>query len=338
MKKYILILVLLILGCGGGNTVTKDTTKLFDPNNNEYFKLMWNINPNSVFYDDLSAEVDADIHLLPAWDKTLGEGVRVAVIDDCFDDEHEDLKENIYKTYDVNTKLSYVKGNDCHGTEVASVIGAVNNKIGIIGIAPKVKLILISIDLENSSEGKFIEAFEYAKAQGADIINCSWGSSHISQPLHEELKEIKESGIITVFASGNGNQNLDTFGIDDESEDENVIGVGASSEYNDVTTYSDYGSNIDILAPGGENMGVFVLSDNNNYQSVEGTSFSSPTVAGVIALMKSLKPILNFSQIYEAITKTADKIGGDFANYENGFDLYRAYGKINAAKAINYIK
>jgi len=336
MKKFIIFFVLLlIIGCGDSSNIKDSNDKT--PSKPDYFDQMWNINPNSVYQESGIVKDDADIHLLQAWEKTYGEGVKVAVIDDCFDAQHSDLIANVYKTYDVNHDDSNVQGYNCHGTEVAGVIGAVKNDFGIVGVAPKVQLILIKIDLEYSSESDYVKAFEYAKHLGAKVINCSWGSNHEGEIFADELKSLRDSGVITVFASGNDGISLDMDGFDDESEDPNVIGVGATKgETNDYAPYSSYGKNIDIMAPGGSlDLGVIVLGDDEQYFESTGTSYSSPTVAGVIALMLSLNPSLSFDEVYDKITKNADKIGiENGAHYINGFDIRRAYGKINALKSL----
>jgi len=338
MKNFILFLGLILLaGCdnsidstgGSSNTRSSDVPNMFSE--------MWNINPNSIYQQRGLVKKDADINLLDLWKLTYGEGVKVAVIDDCFDVSHDDLKDNIYKTYDANTGAKEVGGYNCHGTEVASVIGAVKNSFGIIGVAPKIELILIKINLENSTELDFVNAFEYAKKQGARVINCSWGSNNEGQILADELYDIRRSGIVTVFASGNNGINLDRYDINDESEDPNVIGVGSTEgETNDVAEYSNYGKNIDILAPGGSlDLGVIVLGDGDQYYEATGTSYSAPAVAGVAALLLSLDSSLTFGDIYQKIVTTADKIGLDRgANYIYGFDIRRAYGKINASNTI----
>ncbi len=334
MKKYVFSLIIfLIVGCGGGSTMKGAT--------GDYFKYQWNINPSSIYYSNGEATRGADINLTLAWQHNKGGGVKVAVIDDCFDTSDEDLRDNIYKTYNVNTGLSYVGGNNCHGTEVAGVFGASDNGFGIVGVSPKVELILISFDFNNTSDKEIASGFDYAKNQGAKVINCSWGSEHTSQTLSNKLKDMKNANITVVFASGNGDANntkinLDENGIDDESEDSSVIGVGATNERNDVTYYSNYGSNIDILAPGGSNIGILTTQDKNNYSYVVGTSFSAPTVSGIIALMYAKTPNLTFDEIYQKITQTTDQIGGTSADYNaSGFDTYRAYGKINAGNALN---
>ncbi len=321
---------------GSGCEIDPDLKILLEKEKNPYFKYMWSINPNSTYIQNNQAVKGSDINISTAWNTTYGEDVKVAVIDDCFDDNLEDLKDNIYSTYNVNTTLSDVSGENCHGTKVAGIISATDNSKGIVGVAPKSKLILISIDLENSSETDFIKAFEYAKNQGAKVINCSWGSYQISQSLSDELKTVKDAKIVTVFATGNDNLDMDEDGINDESEDNSVIGVGASSETNDVTSYSNYGSNMDLLAPAGEDIGVYTTIDNNNFTQVQGTSFSAPLVSGVVALLYSYNHNLTFDDIYEALTKSADKIGD--GEYINGFNKYRAYGKVNIGESFRYIE
>jgi len=327
--------VIFFIGCGDSiRSKGSEETPVYT----DYFDHMWNLNPYSIYQENGYVHPEADIDVVSAWERTYGEGVKVAVIDDCFDTTHKDLAENVYKSIDINNNTSDVGGYACHGTEVAGVIAAVKNDFGIVGVAPKAKLILIKIDLEFSSESDYVRAFEYAKHQGAKVINCSWGSNNEGEILSQELKDIKDAGIVTVFASGNEGLNLDLYGYEDESEDPNVIGVGATKgETNDYVSYSNFGKNIDILAPGGSiDLGVLVLGDGQEYLEGTGTSYSSPTVAGVVALMFSLNPSLTFEDVYKKITQTADKVGlENGARYINGFDKYRAYGKINAKKAIN---
>lgn len=246
-----------------------------------------------------------------------------------------------------------------HGTAVAGVIAST-----YLGVVPKnVELILINIDLETSiSESYFLEAFSKAEELGARVINCSWGGSSLSENLENKIEELKNKGIVIVFASGNGDIlgnaiDLDINGNEDESESQFVLGVGATSKDNDVTSYSNYGSNIDILAPGGDsNIGILSLdllkSDgynpsstlsingnnlvNENYSFISGTSFSAPTVLGVIALMLSENQNLTFDEIRNILITTTQQVGlENQADYSvNNFDTKRAYGKIDATKAI----
>ncbi len=323
----------------------------YQPENEQYSKYLWHLfPPDKKFANFFGINPKANIDILDAWKITRGVGVKIAIIDGTFDIYHEDLKDNIIQTYNADNNSSDVYNHSystSHGSICAGFSASPMNGVGIIGSAPEAKLILIS--QESNDIISMIRAFEKAKEFGAKVISCSWGTEHISEALKSELKSLYDANITIIFASGNDKKNFDEMGIDDESEQESVIGVGATDERNDVSYYSNYGSNIDILAPGGDTdiVGMVGLDDsgekgdnyrlglvNNNYSFVNGTSFSAPLVAGVVALMYSANPKLTPFEIRKIIIETADKIGGESANYINGFDIYRAYGKINAKRAV----
>ena len=346
------------------NTVSSLLENITKAKSEPYFKYAWHIDSSksalnneghTLFNNEgYTINKDADINLIEAWKLSMGEGVKIAVIDDGGEVEHEDLKANILLAYNVDDggsdKINPNSDQGSHGNTCAGFIVAPINGKGIVGVAPKAKVLLIRQE-ENNDE-KVIEAFEYAKNNGAKVISCSWGTEDVSEIVVSELKKMYEAGITVVFASGNDSKTLDTDGLNDESEVEWVIGVGASGEHNDVTSYSNYGKEIDVLAPGGdmlESSGLIGLDDmgengqdtqlnlvNNNYAFTEGTSFSAPITAGVVALMYGVNPNITPLQVKEILTQTADKVGTEIdADYSNNnFDLKRAYGKINAGRAI----
>jgi len=364
--------VLLLGGCSSNGSDANFSENL-NVSDEQYYKYLWHIDSANSNKEQISKEVsaslndeyvideidaDADINILEAWEITKGKDVIVAVVDDGGDVNHEDLKANIYLAYNADDGTTDIsnKSNDIesasHGNHCAGLISAPINGIGIIGTAPESKLILIR-QYDESDENTII-AFEYAKNNGAKVINCSWGTGNVSEAVEAELKSLYDAGITVVFASGNNGKSLDANGTEydytDESEVEWVIGVGSSSETNDVTPYSDYGTNIDLLAPGGDtqySVGILGLDDSgtqgstnnyglvsNSYAFIDGTSFASPVTAGVVALMYSVNPAITPKQVRDILIATADKIGGTNANYIDGFDEKRAYGKVNALKAV----
>lgn len=331
------------------------------PKNEPYYKYLWHIDAKDSVLNTKGYTINenADINILKAWEITKGEDVRVAVIDDAFDVNHEDLKENIFIAYNADDDSSDVSNKYpiddeygmSHGNTCAGFIVAPINEKGIIGTAPKSKLIVIKLLSESDSDT--IKAFEYAKNQGAKVISCSWGTDNISEALENELKSIYDAGITVLFASGNDGKSLDDEGINDESESEWVIGVGASGENNDVTTYSNYGSKIDIIAPGGDiedSTGLLGIDDSgergdsnqldmvtNNYAFTVGTSFATPIAAGVVALMYSVNPNITPLEVRNILINNADKVGNS-DTYVDGFEEKRAYGKINAEKVVKEAK
>lgn len=377
-KKIVMSLMVsfFIHGCSTNDnqTTTKETNTT---NNNSttvsaepYYKYLWHIDSSNSHKEKIAQELSnalnnqykiasinesADINILQAWEITKGKDTIVAVIDDGVDIKHKDLKANIYKTFNADDSSSNVSNtsNDIttasHGNTCAGFIVTPINGTGIIGTAPEAKLIAIKLD--GSGDIETIRAFEYAKNNGAKVISCSWGTENVSDAIVAELKSLYDANITVLFASGNDGKSLDTSGIVDESEVEWVIGIGASNELNDVTSYSNYGKNIEILSPGGDadiSIGLLGLDDSgtqgsttnyglvsNDYAFGVGTSYATPIAAGAVALMYSANPNLTAQEVKEILTSTADKIGDSNATYINGFDEKRAYGKINAYKAVN---
>ena len=334
------------------NTVEYDTkADIALAQKEPYFKYAWHLSSKNSALNDNGYEIDksADINITDAWRLTMGQNVKVAVIDDGGEVNHEEIKANLFKAYNADDGSSDVSvkneegshGNTCAGCIVSSINGK-----GYVGVAPKAQLIIIR--QEEESDANVIKAFEYAKDQGAKVISCSWGTNDVSDILVSELKSIYDAGITVLFASGNEGDSLDKDGVNDESEVEWVIGVGASVENNDVGSYSNYGKNIDIIAPAGdtqESSGLLGIDDmgerggenqlgivNNNYQFVDGTSFATPISAGVVALMYSINPTITPKQVREILIKTASKVGQGYD--DNGFEERRAYGKINAGSAV----
>ena len=353
---FIVIFTFLFVGCGSDDSVSNTTSEdivLKDWEKEPYYKYSWHINSSKKALTTLGYTINknADIHLNNIWDITQGENIKIAIIDDAFDVEHEDLKSNIFIKYNVDNDNTDVSNGSqtlhSHGNSCAGLIVAPINGKGIVGIAPKASIILIK--QTSSSDADTIKAFEYAKNQGAKVVSCSWGTENVSQAVSDEIKSLYNANITVVFASGNDAKNLDDETIQDESELSWVIGVGSSNELNDVAYYSNYGSNIDILATGGDTnyLGILGLDDSgdkgdtnqqnlvsNNYTFIDGTSFATPIIAGVVALMYSVNPNITPSEIRNILISTASKIGNSASYDSNGFDTKRAYGKVDAYRAV----
>ena len=364
-------------GGGGGSSSSSSnetdtsitTTEENSAQATDYSKYAWNINEfiDSNYKSTYKIDDNAHINLSTAWNTTKGkksnaEAIKVAIIDEGFEVSHPEIKDQIFATYNVMTGTTDVSNTSTstfsHGTAVAGVIAS-----KYLGVAPEAQLILINIDLlddyQSSStltEADLISAFQKAVDLGAQVINCSWGGGSVSGILSAKIQELKDKNITVVFSAGNDSSNLDSDGTTDESELSSVIGVGASSVENDITSYSNYGSQIDLIAPAGGNttdglLGILSLDltgtngintstqlglVNYNYSFVQGTSFSAPTVSGVVALLLAAKPTLTADEIRQILIDTADKVGtSNGADYSvNNFDVKRAYGKINAGKAM----
>ena len=357
-KKILISLIVISIfnGCGKSSDTSSieapTTISEEAPQNEPYFKYLWHLDSSNSPLNSMGYTIneDADINILDAWSITKGGGVKVAVIDCELDVNHEDIKSNIVQSYNADTgsnDISDEVNSGYHGTTCMGFISSPINSKGIVGVAPEASLLAVKQCIP--SDSKTIKAFEYAKNQGAKVVSCSWGTGDVSQAVADEIKSLYDAGITVIFASGNERTDFDYKFTYDESELDWVIGVGGTTEENEVTYYSNYGSNIDIIAPAGDKgtsigvLGLDSLGDgdhqngivNEKYYFTEGTSFSAPIVAGVVALMYSVNPNITPQRVREILISTADKIGNTKYN-ESGFDINkrRAYGKVNASKAL----
>jgi subtilisin family serine protease len=347
--------------CGPGANCddTTDTTHINDTipdiyeNLDPYFKYQSYLNyAGALGFPQIVREMAIDI--LPAWEITRGAGVKVAIFDSDIETKHEDLQNvTVYNVQDgsSSSNVAYVKGELSHGTSVSAVVVSPNNGIGIVGVTPECDLLFISDENDGFSDENIFRAFDYAKKWGARIISCSWGSYNMSPMMDNLFKECYDAGIVLVFAAGNDGYNMDMpqnypRNINDESESPWVIGVSGLGINGRRRSDSNYGSNIDIMAPGdwiftadlmggeGGNNGGFVSDP--NYTIAAGTSFSAPITAGVIALMIAANPSLGIEDIKKILYDTADKLPIDGSgNYNaDGFSLEYAHGRVNASAAV----
>ena len=270
-----------------------------------------------------SGVAGADINAEPAWDLSVGSRqVVVAVIDSGTRITHQDLAPNMWQNLseiagngvddDANGFIDDISGIDAinhsgnpidetgHGTHVAGTIGALGNGGGRhVGVAWEVQL--MALKFLGSSTGftsDAITCIEYAIAQGADIINASWGSSSFSVSLFNTIAVANQAGILFVAAAGNDGVNTDVVGHYPSNFNlPNVISVAALDRTDSLAGFSNFGSStVDLGAPGVQIYSTHPQSD-AAYAFSSGTSMASPHVAGVAALVKSLFPTINVTDL-----------------------------------------
>lgn len=328
------------------NNITEDKSRLIKE---PYFNEQWHLEKNATFYEENNIDSNASIHFGNTYIYT-GKGVKIAIIDDGLDITHPELNASIIETYDIttgSTNVAHSFMSGYHGTAVTGIIGANDNSIGIKGIASESQIIFLK-HKEGMSDSETIELFNKAQEFGADIINCSWGTYDVSDAVKEVIQDLaingrEGKGILIIFATGNDAQDMGN----DESAIPEVIAVGSSDKDNLRAWYSNYGENIDVVAPGGFDVGITTLDNmgengvgtlhddyllaNDEYSFI-GTSASAPIVSGVIALMLEKSPNLTRMEIEEALKSKSDKIGN--LEYVDGFNEYYGYGKINVGKLL----
>lgn len=318
-----------------------------DPINNPYYENQWGL------YNGTYPQYD--INARNAWRISTGEGIKVAVIDVGFELTHPDLFNNIDYSYDCtdgndgSVNGAYVLTIDSHGTQCAGVVAATNNNIGVVGVAPDSKLILLRRGYTVISGGDttflaytswHINALRTAYLLGADVISNSWSlnapsnDSNIFDEVLLEANTLGRSGKGSVVVFSTGNQ-YKTF-INYPSNSPYTISVGAMSHTGYRCSFSNYGENLDIVAPG-YHIWTTQIIPYGSYCYSSGTSFAAPMVSGVAALMLSINPDLTSSEVGNIIRTTAYKLPSyDFSETKacGSWNNNVGYGLIDAEACV----
>lgn len=236
-----------------------------------------------------------------------GEGISIAIIDDGFNLDHEDLRGvPVGFMYDADVKQIGAEpkaGIDQHGTMVAGVIAAQHNEKGINGVAPKAKLIPIRQVSTRTSDT--VLSFTVADLAGADIINCSWNSRFLMQPVYDVIQSLvlrgrNGKGTAIIFAAGNEGREL--FPLSKEAAIKEVITVG-SLEKSSVATYSNYGALVDLFVPG-----HLRTTYRQGYGWFNGTSASAALASGVAALVLARNPDMALGELRSSLIQTTAEL------------------------------
>ncbi len=294
-----------------------------------------------------------DLHLVDAWDgdgngsvDRTGAGVTVAIIDDGFQLDHPDLAANFIAGRDTadDDDDPTAHDGDTHGTLVAGAVGARgNNGIGVAGVAWNVSLLPLRIRFDESASE--LEAIQFARDHGAQIINASFGGPGFSQTELDTIRALAGNDILFVAAAGNENSNLDRsqFSYPANLDAENIVAVAATNRQDEIASFSTYGPvTVDVAAPG---LQIITTSVGSGYSTptgcnddgpngscgVSGTSFAAPYTAGVAALIKSAIPSAGFREIKARLIEGADP-GQDPANLAR---RRVAGGRVDAARSLS---
>ncbi len=301
-----------------------------------------------------------------AWDIVKGEDgeVVIGVVDGGTDWDHADLINNIWSNPgeiagngiddDNNGYIDDIRGwnfannsNDPtglpatpssarHGTHVAGIAGAAtNNSTGVASMSWNCRILPVCV-ASPTRDGSYVNAYDgiaYAAANGADIINCSWGGGGTGSSFEEDIIQFAlDNGALVIASAGNGG--------DDQIGDNNdviphfpsgyrgVLSVGATGKTSDVRRgFSNFGVTTDVYAPGSA-----ILSTNNggSYVTLSGTSMSSPMAAALAGLIKTQNPGFTPEEVREQIRSSSDPI----ESVNPGLSGLLGKGRINALRAL----
>ncbi|MCC7543613.1 S8 family serine peptidase [bacterium] len=225
-----------------------------------------------------------------------------------------------------------------HGTLVSGLIAAESsNAQGVAGMSWHTKILPLQA-LTDLGEGDTVSvalAIHYAVTHGAQVINLSLGSDGDDPLVAEQIEYAHEQGVVVVAAAGNENEGTLSYPANYPT----VIAVGATDTADVRASFSNYGSNLALVAPGTSICSTSWSSANQTTRYTcgsAGTSFSSPIVAGAAALLLAQNTTLTPTQVKSALTATATKVAGMSGQ---SFTTRYGYGRLNmyeALKSVSY--
>ncbi len=337
---------------GGVNWSTPDFYAPIERNTDPVYPDQFQMNNTGQVIDGYASLTNIDINGPEAWAISTGSSTLiVAVIDDGVE-AHEDLRTagGVSRVLPGFTPATGGNGapiaGSAHAEACAGIIGASHNEIGVRGVAPNVQLMTINIFYGGETTQDLADAFTFAKNNGAAVISNSWGYysscglnyANLTNAINDASNNGRGGlGCVVVFAAGN------SFGtcVDYPAKLASVVAVGAVTNLGVRSSYSNQGTDLDVVAPSGPNwdqagayvrstdrMGGAGYSSDNYTTSFGGTSAACPAVAGVAALMLSLDPSLTAATVRTTLATTATDMG------TAGFDNQFGNGRVNAGAAL----
>jgi subtilisin family serine protease len=260
----------------------------------------------------------ADIDAPNAWAaRTDASNVIVAVTDTGIRDTHQDLAANMwtnasghhgFDAYDDDDDPTDPNG---HGTHCAGTIGARgNNGLGTAGVAWNVQLMALRfIGPNGGTNSDAIRVINYARQNGAHIINASWGGGGFSQGLLNAISACHDAGIAFVAAAGNYTSDNDVLPMYPSGYRlPNVVAVASTDSADELSFFSNYGKNhVHLAAPGHDIWSCGIKSD-SHYQYLSGTSMATPHVAGALALAKAHFPGESVADLITRLHSAVDRL------------------------------
>jgi subtilisin family serine protease len=226
--------------------------------------------------------IDAEL----AWNAGYkGANVKVAVIDTGIDLDHPDL--NPISGYDFVNDDPVADDDNGHGTHVAGIIAALNNEIGVVGVAPDASLYAVKV-LDSTGSGYYsdiIAGIEWCVINQIAVVNMSLGGTYNSPDLEAACNLASKAGVLLVASAGNsGNRSGRGDNINYPAKYDCVIAVAATDSSDNRASFSSTGLALDIAAPG---VSIYSTYKGGVYATMSGTSMAAPHVTGTLALLLS---------------------------------------------------
>ncbi|MFD0698782.1 S8 family peptidase [Paenibacillus sp. GCM10027628] len=239
-----------------------------------------------------------------AWGKSVGQSVRIGVIDTGIDYNHPDLRTSIARGVNLLNRSMLPFDDNGHGTHIAGTIAAAGRHMGIVGVAPRSIIHPVKAFDYNGSAyvSDIIAGIDWCVQNDLDVINMSFGMKTYNRSLEQAVMNAYYKGKVIVASSGNDGKRKT---VDYPARFPQVISVGAMTRLGKIAPFSNRGKQIDVYAPGER---IYSAWLHGKYNELSGTSMATAHVSGVIALMLSVKPSLGPMQIKNILRRCSSSL------------------------------
>lgn len=237
------------------------------------------------------------------WEASDGTGVKVGILDTGIDGKHPDLRGLIKGGVNTADSSSPYMDENGHGTHVAGTVAALNNKFGVVGVAPKVELYALKCFSPDgtASLNDIAQAIDWAIDHNVRILNMSFGSREPSQVLHRAIKSALNHGIMMIASSGNSAESIDY-----PARHAEVLAIGALGRNNKIASFSNYGSQLNYVLPGVDILSTWPVSP--WYTTLSGTSMATPHLTGICALLLAQAPELTPIPLKKILDRSTERL------------------------------
>lgn len=358
IATVLIVWPLLLISCGGGNNSDAETPAL--PPNAFVPPPVPEISPSNTFNtEEFKANYGLqaiNAHIAYAEGVTRAGTITVAIIDDGIDVDHPDLVDNLSPlSIDIRTgNFADINTQETHGTQIAGIIAAEKNDVGIHGVSYASDIMMIrALDQDGSIAG-LVAGIDYARENRADILNLSVNISTLTVELRAALDRAVDAGMLIVISAGNSLPNdpaikhldaVSQYSSFDSAKGQ-VLAVGAIDANNNLFFLSNRpgreGANFYILAPGVDIIsstvggGLWELTPDPNPQffgvdrGASGASFATPHVAGAAAVLWQMFPNMTAEEVAATLLVSAVDVGAP------GVDAISGHGIIDLGAAIRH--
>jgi subtilisin len=255
----------------------------------------------------------------------IGAGIQVAIMDTGIDYTHPDLKANYKGGYDFVNNDDDPKDDNGHGTHCAGIVAAEGNTEGVIGVAPGASLYALKV-LNGRGSGSWddvVAALEWCVDSGMQVVSMSFGgTAYPSAGVKDAFDNAYANGTVLVAAAGN-HQFYQSSAVVYPAKFASVIAVSATDKGDKVPSWSNYGLEVELAAPGVDILSTWLGGE---YEKKSGTSMACPHVSGTAALVLA-SGVSDNATVRQRLQETADDLG------VSSKDNYYGYGLVDAEES-----